>query len=222
MKKGLVIYGATSLARLAHYYASHDMGLRVVGFVVDAQYKTSDSIWGTPLYSWDEFITVNRPESVDLFVAIGYKSMKQRSLAYERVKQSGYRLVNIIAKSAFIADTVTMGDNNFIMPGAVVEPGVRLGSNNTIWSNATICHDTRIGCHNFFASNVTVGGEVIVGDRNFVGFSAVIIQNRKVPDDVLIGAQSLLLRDAENLSLYFGSPARKMGEIDAQTGVCVE
>jgi UDP-3-O-[3-hydroxymyristoyl] glucosamine N-acyltransferase len=107
------------------------------------------------------------------------------------------------------------------MPGVVVEPGVRLGSNNLIWSNATICHDSHIGSHNFFASNCTVGGEVGIGDRCFFGFSSTVIHQRHVGDDVLLGAQSLLLCNADSLGRYQGVPAVKVLELDAATGVRV-
>jgi sugar O-acyltransferase (sialic acid O-acetyltransferase NeuD family) len=158
---------------------------------------------------------------VSVFVAMGYSNMRARARLHGEVKRAGYRLANLICPGAHVAKDVTMGDNNIVMPGAVVEPGVALGANNVVWSNATLCHDGRIGDHNFIAANVTLGGNVTAGARNFIGFSAVVLQGRRIGDDTLIGAQSLVNRDTQDLSMYLGSPARRVRSLDPAVGVAV-
>jgi sugar O-acyltransferase (sialic acid O-acetyltransferase NeuD family) len=219
--KDLLIFGASSLARLAHYYATRDMGLNVLGFVVDEQYKVTDTFLSLPVFTSSEIDKKFTHDEIVMYIAVGYRSIRLRLSAYENAISKGFELVNIVARSSFVADDVMMGDNNFVMPGVVIEPSVKIGSNNVVWSNTTICHDTTIGSHNFFASNVTVGGEVSIGNQNFFGFSSVILQQRVIGNEVLIGAQSLLLDDAESLSRYQGSPARRVGSVDSSLGICV-
>ncbi|QIM48062.1 acetyltransferase [Pusillimonas sp. DMV24BSW_D] len=222
MTKPLLILGTGSLARLAHYYATQEIGLQVLGFVVDADRKNIDKYCGLPVFNWETCIVQHPPAVTSMYVAVGYREMRQRQHLFERAKVAGYTLQNIISTSAFVAAGVQIGDNNFIMPGVVVEPGVYLGSNNVIWSNTTLCHDTAIGNHNFFASNVTVGGEVTVGDRCFFGFTSTIVHQRRVGDNVLLAAQSLLLEDATTLGWYQGVPAKQVGNISDETGICVK
>lgn len=219
--KDLLIFGTTSLARLAQYYAIHDQGMSVLGFVVDESYKTSDSFLSVPVFTWKQIVKEYSAAEVDFFVAIGYKNMRLRAAKYKEINDAGYNCVNIISKSCFIADNVMLGNNNFIMPGSVLEPSVQLGSNNIIWSNVTICHDTQIGHHNFIASNVTVGGEVKVGDQNFIGFSATVLQQLVISNETLIGAQSLITKNTATLSEYRGSPAKKVAAIDENIGIKV-
>lgn len=221
MPRSLVIFGTGSLARLAHYYATREMGLQVVGFAVDSERKNVDEFCGLPVFSWDACVAQYAPEMTSMYVAVGYREMCQRQILFERAKSDGYALQNIVSTSAFVAETVLMGENNFIMPGAVIEPEVRLGDNNTVWSNVTLCHDSFIGHHNFFASNVTIGGEVKVGDRCFFGFTSTVVHQRRVGHDVLLAAQSLLLNDAESFGRYQGVPAKRVESISDQTGVCV-
>ena len=221
MNKPVIIFGAGSLSRLAYYYLTQEMGLMVVGFVVDKQFKTNETLLGLPVLSWEENLDQHSAENMDMHVAIGYRSIRLRAVAYERARSAGYNLRSIISKSVFLASTATVGENSFIMPGVVIEPGVSLGVNNVVWSNSTICHDSNIGSHNFIASNVTLGGEILMGNRNFLGFSSVIVQHVKVEDDVLIGANTLLIGDAKALGVYLGSPGRRVKEIDPSTGVCV-
>jgi sugar O-acyltransferase (sialic acid O-acetyltransferase NeuD family) len=221
MRQSLVIFGAGSLARLAHYYASREMGLQVLGFVVDAERKNVDEYCGLPVFSWEACIEQYPPPATAMYVAVGYRELRQRQVFYDRAKLAGYAFQNIVSGSAFVAETAQVGENNFIMPGAVVEPGVCLGANNVVWSNATICHDAIIGSHNFFAANVTLGGEVTVGDRCFFGFTSTVVHQRRVGDDVLLAAQSLLLSDGEPLGCYQGAPARRVANVSPAVGVSV-
>jgi len=222
MANSIAIFGAGSLGKLAHYYATEEMGLKVLCFVVDADCSDNGKVKGLPLLTWEEFNSQYLQEKIDVYVAVGYRSMNMRAAVYEKVSAKGYRLINIVSRSAFIANDVCIGLNNFIMPGVVIEPGCKIGSDNVVWSNTTICHDSKLHNHNFLASNATVGGGVSIGDRNFIGFSATIGQQRRIGNDVLIGAQSLLLSDVANLVHYQGVPARKVKTVDKLKGVCVE
>lgn len=222
MAKPLVIFGAGSLARLAHYYATREMVLQVPCFVVDASRKEVDAFCGLPVMTWEQCIESHPPGMVALYVAVGYREMRQRQVIFERAQKAGYALLNIVSTSAFVAETAVIGVNNFIMPGTVVEPGTCLGNNNVVWSNTTICHDTVIGDHNFFAGNVTIGGEVTIGHRCFFGFTSTVVQQRHVGDDVLLATQSLLLEDVESHGRYQGVPARRVAEIPSSTGVRVK
>ena len=218
--KKILVFGATELARLAYYYAT-ESGMDVLGFAIDESYKIDDESLPAPVFCWPEAMNKFFPNEVGVFVAVGYKEMRLREAIYARIKSVGYELINIVSDSSWVAKDVSMRDNNFIMPGVVVEPGVKLGCNNVIWSNATICHDTTIGSHNFIAANVTLGGSVSIGDRNFIGFSSVVLQRKNVQHDALIAANSLVTHDLDSLSEYRGSPARRHGAIDPQTGVLV-
>jgi sugar O-acyltransferase (sialic acid O-acetyltransferase NeuD family) len=218
---GLIIFGATGLARLARYYAEQDLGMEVRGFAVDSQYKTADEFESLPVFTWQDALKRFPVGELSVFVAVGYSNMRAREAAYLAVKQAGYPLANIVCRSSHVANGVVLGDNNILMPGAVVEPGVTMGSNNVVWSNVTICHDGTIGDHNFIAANATLGGNVSLGHRNFLGFSSVVLQERRIGNETLIGAQTLINRDTQDLSLYCGSPARRVRALDPEIGVAV-
>lgn len=214
-----LIFGTGSLARLAHHYITQDMGLPVRGFVVDAAHHDAAQLLGLPVHRWEQVSELGPLAELRFFVAIGYKSMRQREAAFNRIRQAGGRFINVVCRTAYVAASASMGENNFVMPGAVIEPGVVLGANNVVWSNATVCHDSCIGDHNFVASNVTIGGEVVIGSRCFFGFASVVLQTRRIGDDVLIGAGSLMLGDADPCGQYQGSPAQKVRDIDPVRGI---
>ena len=221
MQKSLVIFGTGTLAKLARYYITFEMDGHVCAFVVDKNHKRADEFLGLPVLDWDDLYEQYPPSTTSMYVAVGYKSMKQREDVFLKVNDSGYDLINISSRSSYFAQNVCMGRNNFFMPGVVCEPGVKIGSNNVIWSNATICHDVEIGSHNFIASNVTIGGETILGNGNFLGFSSVVLQQRRLGDGSLFAANSLINTNAESYWHYRGIPAQKWKAIDPECGVCI-
>ena len=220
--KQLVIFGASTLARLAHYYATREMGLQVAGFVVDDAYLVGSEFLSLPLSGWSAFCASTDPNGVAVHVAIGYRSMRARKAAFESVHAAGYETITIRSRASYVADDVALGNNNFIMPGVVIESGAALASNNVVWSNTTICHDCVIGSHNFFAANTTLGGAVRVGEGNFLGFSSVVLQGCRIGSETLIGAQSLVRQDTRDLHQYQGTPAVAVRVIDRDRGVCVD
>lgn len=217
MKK-LLIFGATELASLVCHYAEL-AGECVAGFVVDEGFAVASPAQGVPVYEWSAALRRFGSSDAAFFVALGYASMNARQRVYERVRDAGYVMPNIVCASSWVARDVLMADNNIVMPGAVLEPGVRLGANNVIWSNATICHDGMIGSHNFIAAGATLGGKVAVGDRNFLGFGAIVLQGRTIRCDSVVAAGSLVTRDLDELCEYRGSPAKKTRCIDPKDGV---
>ena len=50
----LVIFGAGDIARLAHFYFTHDSPHEVAAFVVDRNYRTGDSFLGLPLVDTED------------------------------------------------------------------------------------------------------------------------------------------------------------------------
>ena len=124
--------------------------------------------------------------------------MRNKRDVFERIRNAGYDLLNIISKSAFVSKETIKGKNNFIMPNVVIEPYAEIGSNNIIWSNSTICHNTIVGNHNFLASNVTVGGKCKIEDLCFLGFSSTVSDHLIIENEVLLSANSFLNSNANS------------------------
>ena len=217
----IVIFGAGTLGKLAYYYLTKEMKLDVIAFVVDRKEvdKKDFKLYELPIYFWDDFINIFSIKEVSIFVAVAYKSMRNRLRIFEKVRKHKFNCINIISSSAFVPTESLKGTNNFIMPGVVLEPGTLVGSNNLIWSNSTICHDSKIGNHNFLGANFTMGGYSKIGDLSFFGFSSTISDKVIVGDEVLLAANSFLNTNAEKLTRMQGSPAIKYSSIDPDEGI---
>ena len=173
----IVIFGAGTLAEIVHYYITKDMKGNVIAFIVDeinSQNNDENILLGLPIYSWDQFLKKFSNEEVGIFVAIAYKNLRNKKFVFNRFIDAGYKMINVVSKSAYISEKSIEGVNNLILPNVVIEPNSKIGSNNIIWWNSTICHDVEIGNHNFFASNIVIGGKSKIGDLCFMGFASTI------------------------------------------------
>lgn len=217
----IVIFGTSDFARVARKIADESGHFATKAFVVDSGYLIDSELDNLPVVDSNSASLQFPSDSFSMFVAVGYKSIGNRGKLFERWQSQGYHLINIFADGAIVSSDVAFGYNNIVFPGTVIEPGAQLGDNNVAWSNSTICHHTIIGSHNFLAANTTIGGNVTVGDRCFVGFSSTVFHGLKVGNQVLIAAQTLVTRDAEDNGEYRGIPAKRWRNIQPSEGISI-
>ncbi|WP_324730748.1 acetyltransferase [Pseudomonas paeninsulae] len=206
----LIIYGGGDFSRLMRRYFESYSDYKVVSYCLDSEYISSAFIDGVPVVSFEEVEKYYPPERCEMFVAVGYSSMRSRVSMYKKAKSKMYKMPNYISSRAVVESGVFMGDNNVIFQGVQVEPFVIIGSNNIIWSSSVICHDVVVGDHSFIAAGSTVGGFSFIGNNCFLGFNSTIIQNITVADESLVGACSLVTSNTNSFSRNIGVPAKEV------------
>lgn len=184
----LVIFGIGEFARLARFYFESETDYRVVAFTADSatvgDETTHDHL---PLVEFTRLQSELPPDSVEVFVAIGYRSVNRgRAAVYERVVAAGYDCATYVSPHAIVSSAATVGRNCFIFENAVVQPFASVGDDTVIWSSAVVAHDSVIGCHCFLAPMASISGNVVVGDFCFVG------NNATVRDGVTLGAATVV------------------------------
>jgi UDP-N-acetylbacillosamine N-acetyltransferase len=221
VKKKIVIYGTEDLAKQMFCYLSDDNSIEISGFTVDRLFLSEHICCGLPVVAFEDIESVFAPHEYDIFVAIGYRSMRNRALLFNKVKSRNYRCASYISKAATVHPSVTLGVNNVIMAGCVIEPFVVIGDNNIFWSSSTVCHNAVVGDHNFISAGTVIGGFTRVGHSCFLGFHSTVREKIHVADETLVGAASLLLEDTKEYISYWGIPARPVGE-HKKTGIVIE
>jgi sugar O-acyltransferase (sialic acid O-acetyltransferase NeuD family) len=201
--KGLVIFGAGDIAKLAHHYFTRDAGRDVVGFTVDPEYRRDDTFLGLPLYPFDEIRARCPPEEHDLFVAVSYAKMNRvRAERYEAAKSMGYTLPSYVSsRCSFLTDT-PIGDNCFILEDNTVQPFVHIGNDVTLWSGNHIGHESVIEDHCFVSSHVVVAGHVRIRPYCFIGVNATLRHGITIAPRTLIGAGAVVTRDTVEEGVY--------------------
>lgn len=216
-ERPLVIFGATSQARLAAHFFATDSGYKPVAYTVDRAYATDPEFEGLPLVPFDEVTEKHPPNEHDMFVALGYTEMNAlRATKYFEAKSLGYELATYVSSHCTYLSQYSPGDNCLILEDNTIQPFVRIGSNVTLWSGNHIGHDARIGDHVFIASHVVVSGFVTVEDYCFLGVNATLRDAITIRERTLIGAGASIMADTEERGVYVAPRATKLDRTSDQ------
>lgn len=206
--KNLVLYGASSYSVLIKEYFESDSDYRIVGFCVDKQYRTIDTLCNLPVVDYEEIESYFPKNNHYIFVAIGYKSMRAKKSLYLKVKNSGYKFATYISKDAIVNKSNNIGDNCMILPGVILEPHAIIEENTFLNTGVTVCHHSIIKAHSFLAARSLVGGYTEIGENCFIGFQATVLQQLKIANETLIAAGATMLNNSEASTVYAGVPAK--------------
>ncbi|MBW3526230.1 hypothetical protein KO533_06600 [Shewanella sp. NKUCC05_KAH] len=219
-KKKLVIFGCSSFTNSIISLCNKIDEIEVVAICVDEEYLSSlpKTFCELKVVGFNDAIQMYPDASYVL--AIGYKCMRKREAAYEKLRACNREVATIISPNASVSSDI-IGHGTIVFDGVVIEQGAIIHDNVTIWSNVTICHDVEVDSHCFIAANATLGGFAKIGRLTFIGFSATLVDSITVGSECLVGASSLINSNIVDFSKCYGVPARLIGSIDPQLGVYV-
>ena len=185
--KNLLIFGNTQMAEIANYYFKNYSDYDVSGFVVDIEYKESESFENKRLYSTDEILENNLQADHDIFIAIGYSnSNKTRSIKFNFFKEKNFTFASYVSDKATVL-TKDIGSNCLILEDNTIQPFTKIGNNCFLWSGNHIGHHSIIENNCFISSHVVVSGNCLIGQGSFLGVNSSIANGVTIGSDVFIG-----------------------------------
>lgn len=132
-----------------------------------------------------------------------------------------------------IREKSIIGENTSIGSMCDLEGNLTIGNNCSIHSNVHLCYDTTIGDYVFIAPFcVTTNGNPmsykrpalyekfgfekgpIIEDGCQIAVHVTILPRVRIGFESMIGANSLIAKDVEPLSIMIGSPAKKKGIVE--------
>ena len=204
----LIIFGTTDFGRLMKYYVEQDDSRRVVAFTVDRAFMNSAEFCGLPVIAFDELTECYPPQTYDVLIAIGNKSMNDiRKAVFNNVKLKGYHVASFIHSSCSIHST-EIGEGNIFLENCLVYPYARIGNGNLMWDHVLISHDCSVGDFNTFSSYADLCGYVHIGNNGYFGKHCIMKDGVKIADYSLIGAAAFATKDTEPYSVVV--PARSV------------
>ena len=120
------------------------------------------------------------------FVAIGDNAARKREA--EKVKDE---CPSVVARNAYVATDVLIGEGTIVMRGAIVQPGAKIGKFCIINTGATVDHDCVIGDYVHIAPGAHLCGHVEIGEGTLVGVGVGIAPMCKIPAWSLVKARKL-------------------------------
>jgi len=203
--KPVVLFGTTMLSRLVAHYL-RQAGRTIAAYTVDL--PLSDSHEGLDLVAFDDLADRYPPSTHDLFVAVGNRDLNAvRDHTMDRAKKCGYDLASYVHPTAFVDESVSIGENCLILEACSLGPFSLVEDGALLFAGALVNHDCTIGrCA--YLSAATLGGFVHVGPRTFLGIRAAVHDCVTIGSDCLVNAV-LLLRQGRRLSR--ASPGPEQG-----------
>ncbi len=202
MKK-LVIFGATTFARVAQVYFAKDSRYEVAAFTVHDAYRREKALHGLDVVPFERLEETHPPGDFDLFVAIGYKRVnKARAEVYRLCKDNGYELVTYVSSRTSCWDETRVGDNCFIFEHNAIMPFATIGNDVIIGTGNQIGHDVTLGDHCYIAAQAVICGNVTIGPYAFIGANATLGDGVTVGAESIIGAGAVILKDTEPGSVH--------------------
>jgi len=141
-------------------------------------------------------------------VTVGHiKDAALRIKLHQKIVDAGGTLATIIASTAHVSKYAQIGEGSVIMHHAVVNADAIIGSGCIINTFANIEHDAKIGDYCHISTGAMINGNCVVGNETFFGSQSVMVNGLEITSGCVIGAGSLVRKNAIQKGVYSGNPA---------------
>ncbi|MCR6572415.1 UDP-N-acetylbacillosamine N-acetyltransferase [Campylobacter insulaenigrae] len=148
-------------------------------------------------------------EKYDMFIAIGANTIREQLC--KKVIKDGFKLVNLIHKSAIISENASLDDEGIlIMPNVIVNAKACIKKGVILNSACVIEHECFVDEFTHISVGVKLGGAVKIGKRCFLGVNSSVIPCLNLSDDVTLGAGGVVIKNITSKGVYAGVPAKKI------------
>ena len=161
----------------------------------------------------DIFVTVQKALLVGIILTNETRADKEESLKEltNLVKTAGSNPSIIQTKRVDRINPKTfIGKGSIILTGSVINTGTEIGEHCLINTSSIIDHDNTLKNFSSTGPGVTTGGNTQLGQCSHLGIGSTVKHQISIGDNTIVGAQSLVVKNCENNSVYFGIPAKKI------------
>ena len=204
----LLVFGASGHAKVVLDAIERLGAYRVAGLVVRAGPAGPD-VFGYPVVGDDEKLpSVLEDRRVDgAVVAIGDNWRRHEVACSVRERFPAITFPPIVHPGAAVARGVTIGMGAVLLAGVVVNSDATVGEFCLLNTNSSLDHDSRMDLASSLGPNAAVGGGASIGAFSAVAMGATVLQNRRVGEHAVVGAQALVLKDVPSHTVAWGTPA---------------
>lgn len=210
--KNLIIIGARGWGRevYASFKNSKDVTngeVNIKGFL-DSKSDALEGLRGKypPILCAPENYKI-QPDDI-FFVAMG--NPKWRKYYAEMFSSQGAHFYTYISPNAFINDTAIIGEGSYIASWCAISDNVSLGKHVLIHAFTSLGHDVQVYDYGTILTNVFMGGGAILGECSQMNPKSMIIPHKKIGNNAMVGANSVVIRNVKDGQSVYGNPAKKL------------
>ena len=127
------------------------------------------------------------PSECSLFVSVDSHAMNHARLEiYGRARLLGFKMTNLIHRSAILSPSLQIADNVYIGPGVVIGQSSKIASNSFIGSAARIDARVTIASHCWIGAGSKIGSDSRIDAHVVLGEDTFIDNNTEIEHHVLI------------------------------------
>ena len=213
MKK-ILIFGSGDHARVILSEIIKHGDYQIIGFV-DEDKKPGTSIETFRSINYKVVGKISNLSSIidtDTYgiIGVGFNYLRKQMSYSISEKYPTLKWATIVSKDSIINGNVNLGQGCIIHSGCIINNGAKIGDHCIINTKSLIDHDNIFSDYVSTGPGVTTAGNVRVGECSHIGIQSVVNQNISIGDNSVIGSKSLCTRDCDSLSIYYGSPVKKI------------
>ena len=173
-----------------------------VTFFVDDKYSNEVA---KPISEFD-------PSEYVMMVAVS--DCTDRSVIVNKLPKETEYFTFIHPTALILDDEIIIGEGSFIGANSILTTNIQIGNHAILNRGNHIGHDCIIG--NYFSAmpGSIVSGNVHIGNGVYLGTNSSVIEKKYILHDIVIGANSVVIRDITERGTYVGVPAKKIEKQD--------
>ena len=165
-------------------------------FFVDDAFSSPDT---RPISSFD-------PNEFELMIAIA-DCKSRESIVQKLPKETRY--FSFVHPTALIMDRdIKIGEGSFIGAYSILTTRIEIGRHAILNRGNHIGHDSNIGDFFSMMPGAIVSGNATIGNRVYMGTNSTVIEKKSIVDDVILGANSVAVKNIETRGTYVGVPSK--------------
>ena len=205
--KNLYLFGHGDLSKIVTNIVSLKNNINLCGYieVLDNSYnyyssnhELSENFDITSLMTDDNFFCI----------AVGHNYTRYKIHDFITKNFPTTNWLSIISDSADIKTDVLIGSGSIIHDNVYINSGTSIGNHCIINNNSSIDHDCIWSDFSSCGPVVITGGRVKIGNVSFIGMGSVILQGVNVSNNTVVGAKSLVNKNCNSNSMYYGTSAK--------------
>lgn len=200
---GAGTYGAVYLSYL------QEAGIDIIGFIDDNIKLVGKKIEGKEvLGTRNDLKKIKEKYKIEaVYCPIGNNILRVEIL--KSCLQMGLKTPNFIHSSVFISPNVNIGNGVYILPRTTIMPFTKINNFVMISIGVNIVHHSELQEGVFLSNGVNFGAMITAMKFAYVGMGATIMTGvKKLGENCLIGAGSVVIRDVLDNAVVAGVPAK--------------
>lgn len=180
--------------------------------ILGTREEIGKSVLGIPILGTDEDLYDLRQKGYRYaFVTVGSVGNPfLRVQLYQKAKEVGYQIPNIIDPSAMVSAYAHLEEGIFIGKGAIVNAGAHILHGAIINTGSIVEHDCRIDSFAHIAPGVVLSGGVHIGEQTHIGSNSTVKQMITIGAHSIIGMGSVVLKEISDHRVAYGNPCKEV------------